>query len=142
MADWTSSVRSYLRSQLLTITGLPAVAYEGRPYTPVVGTSWIREQLFPIDAPIETWGSDGYVRESFHYRLTLFSPIGGRLTDHENMLDTIRALFHPGGEIRDAQSRYSGTVVEARRGMNITEPDWISATVTIDGYIHRATRAA
>ena len=147
MADWTSSVRSYLRQTLLTVApvgGLPAIAYEGRKYTPIVGTPWIREQLLPISAEVATLGPTGYVREEFVYRLTVYSPLTGssKLSDHENLVDLIRAKFFPGQEVRDSLSRYFGIVTEAARGYSLTEPDWIGTPVSIRGYYHRATRAA
>lgn len=143
MADWTSSVRSYLRSTLLTVSNLPAVAYEGRAYTPVIGTAWVRERLMPTDAMVATLGSGGQVREDFLYRLTVFSPFATlRLTDHEDLVDRIRAKFFPGQTVRDVNSTIFGTVIEVRRGTSLTEPDWISTPITISAYFYRATRAA
>jgi Bacteriophage related domain of unknown function len=147
VADWTSSVRARMRELLLTVSpvgGLPAIAYEGRAYTPVVGTRWIREQLVPISAEVATLGPTGYVREEFVYRLTVYSPLTGssKLSDHENLVDLIRAKFFPGQEVRDLSSRYFGVVTEAARGYSLSEPDWIGTPVSIRGYFHRATRAA
>jgi hypothetical protein len=143
VADWTSSVRSYLRQTLVTVTNLPAVAYEGRAFTPTIGVPWVREQLLPMQAPVETLGAQGLVREDFSYRLTVYSPTpGGKLSDHEDMVDAIRAKFFPGQVIRDLGSTIFGIVTEARRSQSIIEPDWIGTAISIYAYFHRATRAA
>lgn len=142
-ADWTSSVRSYLRETLVTVTGLPTVAYEGRSFTPTIGVPWAREQLLPMHAEVETLGSQGLVREDFNYRITLYTPMPtARLMDHENLVDRVRAKFFPGQVIRNLGSTLFGTVTEVRRSQSIIEPDWIGTAVSIYAYFHRATRAA
>lgn len=144
MADWTSSVRSYLRETLLTVTGLPAVGYEGRDFIPTVGVPWLREQFIPTGTPIVTWGVSGFVQETFVYKLTLYSPRNSatRLFDHEDMVDAIRAVFYPGFTIRDQSSRYWGVVTQTDRGPTITEEDWIGTSVEVNGYFRRSARAA
>lgn len=144
MADWTSSVRSSLRELLLTVSNLPPVHYEGRIYQPTVGQQWLREHLLPVASPVATLGTSGSVREEFIYRLTLFSPISAsfRLTDHENMVDAIRAKFFPGQAVTDSGNRYRGTVTEVARGYSIQEPDWLSTSISVYAYFYRATRAA
>lgn len=148
MADWTSSVLSYLRETLLTVGSLPVVAYEGREFTPTVGVRWLREQYLPVDAPVVSLGPSGFVREDFIYRLTLYSPLkaspsaDGRLTTHNDLVDTIRAKFYPGSLIRDTDSTIFGSVYRCVRNANQTEPDWISAAISVYAYYHRATRAA
>lgn len=136
-------MRSYLRATLVTVTSLPAVAYEGRSFTPTIGVPWVREQLLPMRSPVETLGSQGLVREDFNYRITAYSPMpGGRLTDHEDLVDRIRAKFFPGQVIRDSNSTIFGTVTEARRSQSLIEPDWMGTAISIYAYFHRATRAA
>lgn len=143
MADWTSSVRSYLRERLLTVTGLPSVGYEGRIFTPLVNTPWIREFLMPLESPVVSLGGSGQVREDFIYQLTVYTPLtGGRITDHDDLVDRIRAAFFPGFTIRDQSSRFFGTIVQSDRSPMMTEPGWMSTEISIRAYYHRAMRAA
>ena len=52
-------IRAGLRQRLALLSGLPAVDYEGRPYTPTVGTPWLSEQFMPVQSVVSATGLGG-----------------------------------------------------------------------------------
>jgi len=143
MADGYSDVRSDLRTLLLTVSGLPAVAWESRSYTPKVGVAYIEERLMPLGSPVATQGTTGWIREEFTYHLVLFSPMAETgLFEHEDLVGEIRKTFYPGYKIGGGINTYAGIIEEARRGPVDSEPDWRSTDIDVDGYFHRSARVA
>ena len=147
MASFYSSVRSYLRETLLTTNGLPAVQWEGRDFTPIDGDPYIREQLVPVDAPIETWGRAGQVSENFIYRISVFWPLQNpagetaTLFEQEDLVDTIRSTFSPGTTIQNQEGTSFGVVSQCDRGAMITKSDWRMVDINVFGYFRREAAA-
>lgn len=140
MGEYYSGLQAFLRQQLATVTGLPAVAYEGRRFTPTIGVPWVAEYVVPEDAPLVSYGArSGFVREDFFYYIEVYSPSGEgfRLTDHNDLVDRIRDVFSHGSNVRNLGSTFFGAIEKVARRPNIYEEDWVRTTVEVRGYFHR-----
>lgn len=143
MSDTYSSVRSALRAIVISIPGVPAIAWESRPFTPSIGNAYLTERLLPLGTPVATLGTSGWVREEFIYKLTLYSPFNeSGLFEHENLVGQIQQSFFPGLAIGGGIDVFTGMVEESRRGPVHTEPDWRVTTVDVEAYFHRSARVA
>ena len=109
--------------------GLPAVAWEGRAYSPVVGTPFLREQLNPLPTYIVGFGAGGLERHPALYLLDLLYPFGFGPSAAEAMAGTLRQLFPPGLVLTaDGQQV---RVAQASRSALRPEADWMLLPLTI-----------
>lgn len=121
-----AGARSAIRERLLTVTGLPAVAWEGRSFSPAVGQPWLRERLLPIS---ETPAANGTVSHRYSWELALFYPAGSGLSALTTMRSRIIDHFAPG--LKLAYEGVSLTVMESSRKPPVTEPDWLQGPLSI-----------
>ena len=95
-----SPVRADLRQRLLSVPGVPTVAWEGRVFTPVPGLRWIAERLVPVMNRTATLGSNGYSRLWLMYDLLLYSPpASASLSEDEDLIDAIMYQYPIGREV-------------------------------------------
>lgn len=132
-----SGIRSDLRGILQGIAGIPDVAWEGRPYTVTVGTPYIRERLIPVDSEVATLGKDGWTEESFIYLLQIVWPMGGRLSEAEDLADSVRVRFYSGAGV--GTPVMNGRITGAERRAVMVEPDWMHVPVRVYGFVYRET---
>lgn len=134
--SWSQDIRGELRSILLRVPSLPAVAWEGRDFTPTARTAWIRERLAWLPAElVTTGGSYGTVSERGLYLLDLFAARDATTSAIDQLADAIRAAFKPGTPLGCLRGGY---VQSAARAANLFEPDWTQAPLTMRFYVHRA----
>ena len=87
-------IRGELRSILLRVPSLPAVAWEGRDFVPTARTAWIRERLAWLPAELVTTGGEyGTVSERGLYLLDLFAARDATTSAIDQLADAIRAAF-------------------------------------------------
>ena len=136
-----SGVRSTLRQVLQNIPELSSgweFAWEGRKYKPTIGQAYVREELIPIDSPVESLGTNGLVREDFIYQLSVFSPTNDGLFAQEDLVDAIRAVFRSGSQIRHSDDQEkNGIVVQSSRSQAIIDSDFRMIPITINAYVYR-----
>lgn len=68
------SVSKALLDHLKTLSGLPALAQENKPFTPVVDSPYIREVDYSGVTQTPTLASDGFQRKDGIYRVDILTP--------------------------------------------------------------------
>lgn len=118
-------LRAGVRQRLLTLSGLPAVAWQGETYRPVVGTPYITEAFVPVASQTRA----GYQVHTDLATFTLHYPIGAGTLPIETMAGQLLTHFKPGTKIEYTSA--AAIVDEAERGPAQQGEDWIDLTVTI-----------
>ena len=105
------SVSKALLDHLKTISGLPALAQENKPFTPTVGTAYLREQDYSGMTQAPTLAADGFQRKDGLYRIGVFVPKDNGKFNALAYCDLIIAGFargtvltHAGQKVRIEQS--------------------------------------
>lgn len=122
-------VRSALRQQLKTLSGLPSVEWEDRPFEPVVGTSYFREKLIPGNSGLKSIGPNGRIQHDGVWLLDVFVPSGKGSKEADDYAEAIMLAFAPGRELV-----YNGQLVRIRqayRSSGRPEADWYQVPVTV-----------
>jgi len=129
-------LRAGMRQRLLTLAGLPAVAWEDVAYRPVKGTPYISEVVIPVSGQVRGTGRGGYLAHDVMVNLTLHYPSGVGTLAIEQMAGKIMNLFSPGMAI--SYSTASVIIDQVERGGIITEADWLGLLVSISIVGHTA----
>jgi hypothetical protein len=135
-ATFHANLRAAFRQRLLTQTGLPAQAWEGRPYQPVKGTPYVSESIRAISSVVRALGLGGTIAHTVTGNFTFHFPAGKGTNDVDSMAGSVMALFRPGTVL--AYGGDSAVVQQAERSAVIQEPDWINVTVIITAVGHTA----
>lgn len=131
-----ADVRAALRTVLLTVAGLPVErAWEAHEYTPIPGTSFLRDTLLPGFAERVSLGPFGRVRHHSLYQVDLMVP-NRKGTVADAVADLVVAAFWPG-----LQMTYGGQVVTIRTssrlsGLVSADGVWRQIPVSIDALTH------
>jgi hypothetical protein len=133
-------VRGELRRILLTVPGVPDIAYEGRDFTPTSNVAWLRERIDKGAAVTATLGTYGQVEERAIYALDLNWPRVGSFAEGEDIADAIRIAFWPGREITGAGTDYaSGGVLASHARTAIVFDGWVQFPVRVEFFFRRKT---
>jgi hypothetical protein len=125
-----SSIRSAFVTKLQTFSPLPSVAWENMPFTPVIGTPYIRPFLLtgePFQAEIGTAGAN---RHTGLYQISLYYPAGKGVLALGTLRDALIDHFKRGTTLTYSsltiiiQKAYSGPIMQQ-------ETDWIHQPITI-----------
>lgn len=135
-ATFHSNLRAAFRQKLLTQSGLPAQAWEGRPYQPVKGTPYVSESIRAISSVVRALGLGGNIAHTVTGNFTFHYPAGKGTNDIDGMAGNVMALFRPGTVL--AYGDDGAVVQQAERGPVLQEPDWINVTVIITVVGHTA----
>lgn len=127
-------IRAAFRALLEAVPGLPAVAWEGRSFTPLVGTPFVRESLRPINSAVRALGRGGTISHTITAHLILFYPIGKGTVDIETMAGTLLEAFKPGTSLVYGTSK--GVIMQAQRKPLLQEPNWQSLPIEISITAH------
>ncbi len=133
MIDPTAAVRLALRTQILTTPGIPAISYEGRAYTPVLGTPFLRERLVPQTAEPLGLGPVQRVRNRGAWFVDVFYPnkVGESAVDA--FVQLLLEQFPPAKQL--IAGGVTTTIVKAQRAG--TMPDngsWLQVPVTVQWF--------
>lgn len=130
IAGFHANIRSAVRARLLTLAGIPAVAWEMREYRPVKGTPYISESVRPITSTVVGVGGAPLVQHRLTANFTLHYPSGRVTTDIEAMAGAILAHFGPGTILSHADGD-TVTIQQAERTPLNVEVEWTTAAVII-----------
>jgi len=123
-------IRGALTVQANTAAGLPGdKAYEGVPYTPVVGTAYVAYALVPTAERPRTLGQYGDTIRQGLFQASLFFPSGSGTGLAESAADAVRAKFPPGQVV--TQNETVVRVRYAERAPAQAHPDWVMVPVTV-----------
>lgn len=134
VATFHKNLRAAIRQKLLTQQGLPAQAWEGKPYQPIKGTPYLSESVRAISSVVTALGRGGNIAHRITGNFTLHYPAGNGTNDIEGMAGSVMALFRPGTVL--SYGGDSAVVQQAERTGIIQEPDWINLTVIITAVGH------
>lgn len=128
------NIRYALESRLATVSGLPAIAYEGVRYTPAPGTAFIEPTIVPTAERPATMGDDHLVLHEGLFMVLLVYPNGKGAGAIEAMANAVKAKF----KASDV-STVNGVTVRfryAERRPSIHEPDWVRVPISIGFYLY------
>lgn len=117
--------------------GLPAGrAWEGRPFSPVIGRPYFSELMIPINSDVRALGLGGTIAHNVSANLTLRYPSGKGTAAIERMAGAFMELFRPGTAM--SYGGTSVTILQAERRALIADVDWVSCPVIIDAVSYTA----
>ena len=140
----TSAIRADLRRILLSATGLPTglqYKWQGRKFTPTIGTPYLSERLDPVGSDFATLGETGSQQETAIYALDLYMPESASITEGEDAADAIRQLFWPGRQVGSAAPvPMWGNVQRGEVRAALESDGWTMHPVRIFFFVRRPTR--
>ena len=89
-------ISAALSSRLNTLTDAPPIAFENVPFTPVDGTTWLRESYLPANSAtvgLEPSGSTDFVGV---YQISIYTPLDDSKFGAHQLIDDITAHFTRG----------------------------------------------
>jgi len=89
-------ISAALSSRLNTLTNAPPIAFENVPFTPVDGTTWLRESYLPANSAtvgLEPSGSTDFVGV---YQISIYTPLDDSKFGAHQLIDDITAHFARG----------------------------------------------
>ena len=128
--SYTTDIRAAVRAHLLAIPELPAAkAWEGRAFTPVVGTPYMRESLLPAGRTAASIGSVT-VGHIDLVQIDLFYPFGTELNAMKSMADVLADIhFRPGTPLAYGPSM--AVVMKAERNKPLYSAEWAQSPVSL-----------
>ena len=129
VATFHSNMRAAVRERLLTVSGLPAVAWEGKAYSPTKGTPFISESFQPVSSVVSALGAGGTVAHRCLATFTLHYPPNAGSAAIDTMAGALLAHFYPGLAVTYAGQ--TSTVQQAERRGLTQEPDWINSSIIV-----------
>jgi hypothetical protein len=89
-------ISAALSSRLNTLTDAPPIAFENVPFTPVEGTTWLRESYLPATSStvgMEPGGSTDFIGV---YQVSIYAPLDDYKFESHQLIDSITAHFARG----------------------------------------------
>lgn len=129
VATFHANMRAAVRERLVSLAGMPVVAWEGRAFQPVKGTPYISESVRAVSSTVRALGVGGNIAHTVTASFRLHYPAGKGTQAIDATAGALLAHFRPGTVL--AYSADSAVVQQAERTGNEIEPDWINATVII-----------
>ena len=123
-----STILNTLNTRLAQLPDLPPVAWPNVPFTPATGALWIRADILPADAQLETLQ---YSEEHIGvYQVSVFAPLDKGTGAAMNQADAIADHFA-------AQRDLSGLRIRSISvGQPIPEESWLNVPVSIEYRVH------
>ncbi len=125
-------IRSAFRTRLLTLAGIPPVAWQNRAFVPPSTGCWFKEAHLPATSALTSFGSagvDGLVEKTGIYQITVFAPVNSETKAAEDWAGQLETLFKPGVVVsHSGQTAYCESVVAAAP---VQEPNWFGIPVSI-----------
>ena len=89
-------ISAALSSRLNTLTDAPPIAFENVPFTPVDGTTWLRESYLPANSAtvgLEPGGSTDFTGV---YQISIYTPLDDYKLESHQLIDSITSHFERG----------------------------------------------
>lgn len=129
MSSPKSSIRATLTSRLKAFPSLPAVAWEGKTYDPIIGTPYLTPSLIPAAPRAGGCGDDAPNQHTGIYQLMLTYPGNSGLDAVNSACDALVDWFKRGTEL-DAGIGVL-TIQKAWCGPESSSADWIAVPISI-----------
>lgn len=138
-----SAIRSDLRRILLATPNLVAgteYKWEGKGYSPVIGTPYIDERIDPVSSATATLGNYGDQQERAVYALDYYLPSTLSQSVREDAADAIRQQFWSGRQIGSAAPvPMWGNVTSSEARPPLEGDGWIQHPVRVVFFWRRPT---
>lgn len=127
-----AAIRAAFRTKLLTISGLPPVAWQNRTFTPPNQAIWLKESLLPATSALTSFGGlgvDGLLQETGIYQITVYAPVGTETKVADDWASLLAATFKPGVTVS-----HSGQDVRCESAViapPVQETSWFGVPVSI-----------
>lgn len=133
-ANIHAHLRAAVRALLTAASGLPAIAWEGRPYQPIKGTPYLAEGFRPVSSVVRALGPGGTIAHTVIATFTLHYPAGHGTTAIDAAAGALLQLFKPCTILAYEGSR--AVVQQAERHPLLQEPDWLTCGVVVTAVGH------
>jgi hypothetical protein len=133
MSSPRSDIRAAFTTKLLTLPSLPSVAWENTPFTPVIGTPYLRPFLLPGEPVQAELGVSGQNRHVGIYQVSIYAPVGGGVGVINDLVDALCDHFKRGTVL--TYSPITLTVEKSFSGPTIQETDWQHVPISIRYYL-------
>ena len=98
-------ISAALSSRLNTLTDAPPIAFENAGYTPVEGTTWLRESYLPAASSTVGMAAGGSTDFIGVYQVNIYAPLDDYKLESHQLIDSITAHFVRGTVLTfDSQS--------------------------------------
>jgi hypothetical protein len=131
-----ADLRAAVRTRLQTLSGLPAVAWEGKDFMPTKGTPWVTETLTPVSSIVRATGLGGTIAHTVIATFTLHYPGNKGTLDIDTMTGSLLEHFRPGTGL--VYGGASAIVQQSEPAPLQQEPDWLNRSVNITIVGHTA----
>lgn len=131
----STDIRGALQVRAATASGFPASgqrSYEGRTFTPTVGTAWARMTVIPNSERPAVVGAALFLHQGL-FQIDLFYPSNASpgTSDIETLGDAVRAVFNPAsGGYTQGSETVTTRYVERTKGIE-EEADWLKLMITV-----------
>lgn len=122
-------LQSACRARLMALSGVPAVAWEGVPFTAPNGANWIREKFSAVDAVTRGVGTGAIVEHIALLVLDLFTPAGHGVKPMHDLAGAVLAHYPVGLPL--VYGATAGAVITASRGANYQQESWLRGVITV-----------
>ena len=123
-----STIINTLNTRLAQLSPLPPVAWPNVPFTPSIGTLWLRADLLPADSALETiQGSEEHVGV---YQVSVFAPLGRGTGSAMVQADAVADHFAADRDLSGLRIRSISV------GQPIREESWLVVPVSIEYRVH------
>ena len=124
-----TAIRAAFATKLLTYTSVPSIAWENVPFTPVIGTAYIKPVLLPGEPQQAEIGTNGINRHYGIFQISIFAPAGKGIATISSLRDGLIDFFKRGTTLT-----HSGVTVRIRKAYpapQMQETDWLHQPITI-----------
>lgn len=141
MASIYNDIRAALETRLSNISGIPSIAYENVPFTPVVGTSYVQSKFVPTLRRSAVMGSPNpQQRYQGLYAVTPHTPekLGPSVAD--DLSNDIIESFEATTDISFTNSSNETIIVSidyAERQQGFLDSPWYYVPINIGWYIYK-----
>lgn len=127
-------IRAALQVRLGTVSGIPIIAYEAVPFTPVVGTPFVDCKLVPASSRPATMGDQHLVQHEGSFEITVNRPTEDQGTAvAEALADLIKSSFKASDVLTSNDN--SVRIRYSERGPVLIDENWIRVPISVGWYL-------
>lgn len=129
-----TAIRAAFTTKLLTYPSVPSIAWENVPFTPVIGTAYIKPVLLPGEPLQAEIGTNGINRHYGIFQISIFAPAGKGISTISSLRDGLIDHFKRGTVLT-----YDGIatrIIKAYPGQMLQETDYIHQPISIQFMAH------
>jgi len=89
-------ISAALSSRLNTLTDAPPIAFENAGYTPIEGTTWLRESYLPATSTTVGIGPSDSTDFVGVYQISIYTPLDDYKLEAHQLIDSITSHFERG----------------------------------------------